>query len=90
MKKIEMTAQDRTAVPMTKAEAGRLGGLKTAANAGSHGMSALGYGGMLTTAERHHNGDVEAMMAELRTRRQAKAVYDERNMCWVRPAAKLN
>lgn len=65
-----------------KVAAGRKGGLATVAKYGHHHMTAIAYGGMLVTAERHHGGDVSAMMADLRAHRTANAVWDDRLMCW--------
>lgn len=60
-------------------EIGRRGGKALAAKMGTHYMSALGYAGALRTAELHYEGDLVAMMADLRSKRP---IWDERNKCW--------
>lgn len=74
---------------MTPAQAGRLGGLETWSRHGAAHLSAIGYAGALTTAERYYGGDMSQMMASLRARRTTEAVWDEKLMCWVKPAQAL-
>jgi hypothetical protein len=67
---------------MSKAEAGRLGGMATVTRHGSMHMTAIAYGAAIITAERHFGGDVAAMMVRVRASARA-GEYDERLACHV-------
>ena len=79
-----MTAQTQTR-KMTKAEAGRLGGKRTAARWGSEHMAEIGRVGNLATVERHFDGDQHAMMERVRAAavRPNQMTWCPRNLCFV-------
>lgn len=62
----------------------RKGGKTTAERYGREHMSHIGQMGRMATSERHYEGDVEAMMRDLRARAQAPTDWDERLQCFVR------